>query len=62
MVQIGFLFLVFFGIFVDHYGYLSPTNELQPHEINLSTNILASICPMGFQHPFLAATTPADEL
>jgi ferredoxin len=58
MVQVGFLFLVFFGIFVDHYGYLSPTSELQPHEIDIATNILGVDMPDGVPAPVFGCYYP----
>jgi ferredoxin-type protein NapH len=57
-VQIALMFLIFFGLFVDHFGYLSPTSELQPHEINLSTNVLGVDLPDGLPAPFFGCFYP----
>ena len=57
-VQIFLLLLIFFGAFIDHWGYLPPTSEITPHEINISTNVLGVDMPDGLPAPFFGCFYP----
>ncbi len=58
LVQVVLLLLIFFGTFIDHWGYLSPNAEIAPHEINLSTNVLGVSMPDGLPAPFFGCFYP----
>jgi hypothetical protein len=50
-VQIGLIFIVFFGIFIDHYSYPIPAAQISTHELDIATNILGVDMPDGLPLP-----------
>jgi hypothetical protein len=61
-VQIGLIFVIFFGIFVDHYGFPVPAAEIAPHEIDISTNVLGVGMPDGLPAPFFGCFYPCGRI
>jgi Pyruvate/2-oxoacid:ferredoxin oxidoreductase delta subunit len=58
LFQIGLLFLIFFGIFVDHVYLPIPAAEISPHADSISTNVLGVSMPDGIPAPFFACYYP----
>lgn len=58
MVQIGLLFLIFFGIFSDHQYTTFPAGELKIHSDLVTTNFLGVSMPNGIPAPLLACYYP----
>jgi Pyruvate/2-oxoacid:ferredoxin oxidoreductase delta subunit len=56
-VQIAFVFLIFFGIFIDHQNLPVPAEQIAPHEFLVGTNTLGSM-PDGLPTPILACWYP----
>ena len=46
-VQVGLIFVIFFGIFIDHYSYPVPAAQIATHELDISTNVLGVDMPDG---------------
>jgi ferredoxin-type protein NapH len=57
-VQIGLLFLIFFGIFTDHQYLTIPVGELSPHAASIGTSVLGVSMPDGLPAPFFACWYP----
>jgi ferredoxin-type protein NapH len=57
-VQIALVFLIFFGTFIDHWGYLAPGAELAPHEIDVATNVFGVGMPDGLPAPVFGCYYP----
>ena len=57
-VQIGLLFLIFFGIFIDHQYLSVPAGEISPHSNSIVTNVFGVSMPDGFPAPFFACFYP----
>jgi ferredoxin-type protein NapH len=57
-VQIGLVFIIFFGIFVDHYGFPNPAAQIAPHEIPIGTNVFGVGMPDGLPAPFFGCYYP----
>ena len=57
-VQIGLVFIIFFGIFVDHYGFPNPAAQIAPHEIPIGTTVLGIGMPDGLPAPFFGCYYP----
>jgi len=57
-VQIGLIFVIFFGIFIDHYNYPIPAAQISTHEIDISTNVLGVDMPDGLPAPFFGCYYP----
>jgi ferredoxin-type protein NapH len=57
-VQIGLVFIIFFGIFVDHYGFPNPAAQIAPHEIPIGTTVLGVGMPDGLPAPFFGCYYP----
>jgi ferredoxin-type protein NapH len=57
-VQIGLVFVIFFGIFVDHYGFPNPAAQIAPHEIPIGTSIFGVGMPDGLPAPFFGCYYP----
>jgi ferredoxin-type protein NapH len=58
MVQIGLIFVIFFGIFIDHYSYPVPAASINVHEIEIATNIAGVDMPDGIPAPFFGCYYP----
>ncbi len=61
-IQIGLVFLIFFGIFIDHYVYPVPAAEIAPHEIEIGTNVLGVGMPDGLPAPFFGCFYPCGRI
>ena len=60
-VQIGLVFLIFFGIFVDHYNFPVPAAQIAPHEVLIGTSVLGVSMPDGIPVPFFACYYPCGK-
>jgi ferredoxin-type protein NapH len=60
-VQIGLLFLIFFGIFIDHQILPVPATQLSPHEILIGTSVLGVSMPDGLPAPFFGCYYPCGK-
>ena len=60
-LQIGLLFLIFFGVFVDHSNYPIPATEIAPHEDLVATNAFGVSMPDGLPAPFFACYYPCGK-
>jgi ferredoxin-type protein NapH len=58
LVQIGLIFIIFFGIFIDHYSYPIPAAQISTHEVDISTNVLGVDMPDGLAAPFFSCYYP----
>jgi len=58
LVQIGLLFLIFFGVFTDHQYLYPPVGELSPHADSIGTNVFGVSMPDGLPAPFFACYYP----
>ncbi len=56
-VQIGIIFLLFFGVFIDHQNIPVPAEQIAPHEFLLGTNSM-SIMPDGLPIPVFGCYFP----
>jgi ferredoxin-type protein NapH len=61
-VQIGLVFVIFFGIFVDHYNYPIPAAQISTHEIDIATNILGVDMPDGLPLPLFGCYYPCGRI
>jgi len=60
-VQIGFIFLIFFGIFIDHQHLPVPAEQIAPHEALISNNVLGVSMPDGIPMPFFGCYYPCGK-
>jgi Pyruvate/2-oxoacid:ferredoxin oxidoreductase delta subunit len=60
LVQIGLLFLIFFGIFVDG-RFPIPAAEISPHEDLVATSAFGIQMPDGLPTPFLSCYYPCGK-
>ncbi len=58
LVQIGFIFLIFFGMFIDHQNIPVPAEQIAPHEVLIGTDILGISMPDGLPVPFFGCYYP----
>ncbi len=58
LVQIGLLFLIFFGVFTDHQYLSLPVGELAPHEQLVGSNVFGVSMPDGLPAPFFGCFYP----
>jgi hypothetical protein len=59
-VQIGAIFLIFTGIFVDHQFLPLPAEQIAPHEFLVTTNVLGVSMPDGPPLPILGCYYPCE--
>jgi ferredoxin-type protein NapH len=59
-VQIGVIFLIFTGIFVDHQFIPVPAEQIAPHEFLVTDNVLGVPMPDGIPLPILACYYPCQ--
>ena len=52
------IFIIFFGIFVDHYLLPVPASQIAPHEIEIGTNVFGVGMPDGLPAPFFGCFYP----
>jgi ferredoxin-type protein NapH len=57
-VQVGLVFLIFFGIFIDHQYLALPVGEISTHEELIGTNFLGISMPDGLPAPFFGCFYP----
>lgn len=62
LVQIGLIFILFFGIFIDHYNYPIPAAQISTHEVDISTNVLGVDMPDGLPAPFFGCYYPCGRI
>lgn len=60
-VQIGFIFLIFFGIFIDHQHLPVPAEQIAPHEALIGNNVLGVSMPDGIPMPFFGCYYPCGK-
>lgn len=60
-VQVGLVFLIFFGMFVDHQILPQPASKIPVHEYLVATNVLGVEMPDGFPVPFLGCYYPCGK-
>jgi ferredoxin-type protein NapH len=58
LVQVGLIFIIFFGIFVDHYLLPVPASQIAPHEIPIGINVFGVGMPDGLPAPFFGCFYP----
>jgi ferredoxin-type protein NapH len=61
-VQIGLIFVIFFGIFIDHYGFPIPAAQIAPHEIDIGTTVFCVGMPDGLPAPFFGCYYPCGRV
>jgi ferredoxin-type protein NapH len=61
LVQIGLLFLIFFGVFVDHQNFPVPAAQIAPHENLIGTNVFGVSMPDGLPAPFFGCYYPCGK-
>lgn len=61
LVQIGFIFILFFGIFSDHQNLPWPAEQINPHETLIATNSLGVPMPDGLVVPTFACYYPCGK-
>jgi ferredoxin-type protein NapH len=60
-VQIGFVFLLFFGVFIDHQIVSVPAEQINPHEFLVANNVLGVSMPDGLPVPLLGCYYPCGK-
>jgi ferredoxin-type protein NapH len=58
LVQVGFVFIIFFGVFIDHYNLPVPAEQIAPHEFLVGTSELGETMPDGLPAPFFGCYFP----
>ena len=61
LVQIGFVFILFFGVFIDHANLPWPAEQISPHEVLIGTNSLGVPMPDGLVLPTFACYYPCGK-
>ncbi len=61
-VQVGLIFIIFFGIFIDHYNYPIPAAQLSTHELEIGTNVFGVDMPDGLPLPFFGCYYPCGRI
>ncbi|MCW3995944.1 MAG: 4Fe-4S binding protein [Candidatus Bathyarchaeota archaeon] len=60
-IQIGLVFVIFFGIFIDHYAFPNPAAQIAPHEVLIGTNVLGVDMPDGIPVPTFGCYYPCGK-
>ncbi len=60
-IQVGLVFLIFFGMFVDHEILPQPASKIPVHEFLVGTNVLGVEMPDGFPVPFFGCYYPCGK-
>jgi NAD-dependent dihydropyrimidine dehydrogenase PreA subunit len=60
-IQIGLLFLIFAGMFVDHEILPRPASQLPVHEFLVATDVFGVSMPDGFPVPFFGCYYPCGK-
>jgi ferredoxin len=58
LIQVGLILVIFFGIFIDHYGLPVPAAQIAPHELSIGTSVLGVGMPDGLPAPFFGCYYP----
>jgi polyferredoxin len=61
LVGIGFVFILFFGVFIDHRNLPWPAEQISPHEVLVSTNAFGVHMPDGLAVPTFACYFPCGK-
>jgi len=61
LVQIGFVCLLFFGMFSDHQNLPWPAEQINPHEAVMGTSLLGLQMPDGLSFPAFACYFPCGK-
>jgi ferredoxin-type protein NapH len=61
-VQVALIFVIFFGIFIDHYGLPVPAAQIAPHELDIETSVLGVGMPDGIPAPFFGCFYPCGRI
>lgn len=57
-IQLGIIFLIFFGMFIDHRIIYVPAEQISPHEFLIITNVFGVPIPEGLPVPFFGCYYP----
>jgi ferredoxin-type protein NapH len=60
-VQIIFVFLIFFGMFIDHQNLPVPAEQIAPHESLIGDNVFGISMPDGIPVPFFGCYYPCGK-
>jgi NAD-dependent dihydropyrimidine dehydrogenase PreA subunit len=60
-VQIGFVFILFFGVFIDHQNIPVPAEQIAPHEFLIGTSSLGPM-PDGLSVPVFGCWYPCGRI
>ncbi len=61
-IQVAFVFVLFAGVFVDHYGLPVPASQIAPHEIDIETSVFGVGMPDGLPAPFFGCFYPCGRI
>ena len=61
-VQVFLIFIIFFGIFIDHYGLPVPAAQIATHELDIDTSVLGIGMPDGLPAPFFGCFYPCGRI
>jgi ferredoxin-type protein NapH len=61
-VQVALIFVIFFGIFIDHYGLPVPAAQIAPHELDIETSVFGVGMPDGIPAPFFGCFYPCGRI
>ncbi len=62
LVQIGFVFILFFGMFIDHRVVPVPAEQITPHEYLIITDVFGVSMPDGFPIPLFGCYYPCGKI
>jgi ferredoxin-type protein NapH len=62
LVQIGFVFILFFGVFIDHRVVPVPAEQITPHEYLVFTDVAGVSMPDGFPIPLFGCYYPCGKI
>jgi ferredoxin len=62
LIQVGLIFIIFFGIFIDHYNMPIPAAQIATHELDISTSVFGVGMPDGLSAPFLGCYYPCGRI
>jgi polyferredoxin len=57
-IQIGFVAIIFFGVFIDHQNLPIPAEQIYPHDVLLGVNEFGGIFPDGISLPIFGCWYP----
>ena len=62
LIQVVLIFILFFGIFIDHYNLPIPAAQIATHELDISTSVLGIGMPDGLPAPFFGCYYPCGRI